>query len=97
MSGVSFLGAYSPSIPMCLAIPGKILDIKGRTARVDFGKGVTREVDITLVDVEEGQYVLVHTGYAIKVMDEEEAKASLDIWKEIMDMLEPGPESRRGE
>lgn len=64
---------------------------------MDFGQGATREVDITLVDVEEGQYVLVHTGYAIKVMDEEEATASLDIWKEIMDMLEPSSESGRGE
>lgn len=63
---------------------------------MDFGQGATREVDVALVDVEEGQYVLVHTGYAIKVMDEEEAKVSLDIWIEIMDMLEPSSKSWRG-
>ena len=81
---------------MCLAIPGKVLKINGKIARVDFGDGATRDVDISLVDVEEGQYVLVHTGYAINVMDEEDAKASLDIWKEIMDKLEPNPEGERG-
>jgi len=72
---------------MCLAVPGKVLDIDGTTARVDFGHGVVREVDVSLVDVAEGKYVLVHTGYAIQVMEEDEAKASLDLWREILGSL----------
>jgi hydrogenase expression/formation protein HypC len=73
--------------PMCLAVPGKVLDIDGTTARVDFGHGAVREVDLSLVDVTVGKYVLVHTGYAIKVMEEDEAKASLDLWEEILGSL----------
>ena len=72
---------------MCLAVPGKVLDIDGTTARVDFGHGAVRKVDISLVDVTVGKYVLVHTGYAIQVMEEEEAKASLDLWGEILGAL----------
>jgi hydrogenase expression/formation protein HypC len=72
---------------MCLAVPGKVLDIDGTTARVDFGHDAVREVDVSLVDVDEGKYVLVHTGYAIKVMEEDEAKASLDLWEEILGSL----------
>jgi len=73
---------------MCLAVPGIVLEIEGTLAKVDFGHGTVREVDISLVDVTVGQYVLVHTGYAIQIMDEEEARASLDLWKEILDRLE---------
>ena len=73
---------------MCLAVPGRILKIDGTQAKVDFGHGTVREVDISLVDATVDQYVLVHTGYAIQVLDEEEAKASLDLWKDILDRLE---------
>ena len=73
---------------MCLAVPGIVLEIEGTSAKVDFGHGAIREVDISLVDVAVGQYVLVHTGYAIQVMDEEEARASLDFWKDILERLE---------
>jgi hydrogenase expression/formation protein HypC len=73
---------------MCLAVPGKVLEIEGTLAKVDFGHGTLREVDISLVDVEIGQYVLVHTGYAIQIMDEEEARVTLDLWKEILEKLD---------
>lgn len=73
---------------MCLAVPGNVLEIDGTVAKVDFGHGTVREVDISLVDVAVGQYILVHTGYAIQVMDEEEAKASLDLWRDILGRLE---------
>ena len=73
---------------MCLAVPGRVLDIEGTLAKVDFGHGTVREVDITLVEVMVGQYVLVHTGYAIQIMDEEEARATLDLWKEIFEKLD---------
>lgn len=73
---------------MCLAVPGRILEIKGTLAKVDFGHGTVRDVDISLVDVAVDQYILVHTGYAIQVLNEEDAKASLDLWRDILDRLE---------
>jgi len=73
---------------MCLAVPGRILEIEGTLAKVDFGHGTVRDVDISLVDVAVDQYILVHTGYAIQVLDEKEAKASLDLWRDILDRLE---------
>lgn len=73
---------------MCLAVPGKVLEIDGTVAKVDFGHGAIRDVDISLVNVAVDQYVLVHTGYAIQRMDEEEAKASLELWKDILERLE---------
>ena len=82
---------------MCLAIPGKVLEIEGNTAKVDFGYGTTREVDVTLVDVKEGQYVLVHVGYAIQVLDKEEAEETLRLWREILDSVELGAKVHRGE
>jgi hydrogenase expression/formation protein HypC len=71
-------------ISMCLAIPGKIMDVKGDKARVDFGEGVLREVNVTLVAVREGDYVLVHAGYAIQTIDEKDALETLSLWNEIL-------------
>lgn len=68
---------------MCLAIPGKILSIVGdeplmRTGRVSFG-GVVKEVSLAyLPDAEVGQYVIVHVGFALSILDEEEAQETLD-------------------
>ena len=73
---------------MCLAIPAKVVDLKGNMARVDFGEGVLRETDVTLVDVDVGDYVLIHAGYAIQVLSEEEAKETLRLWNEILDSAE---------
>lgn len=73
---------------MCLAIPAKVVNIKGNMARVDFGEGVLRETDVTLVDVDVGDYVLIHAGYAIQVVSEEEAKETLRLWNEILDSAE---------
>ena len=70
---------------MCLAIPGKVLEIHEDEAIVDFG-GVKRRVMLTLLPrVGEGDYVLVHTGYAIQVVDEHEAEETLRLWKEILE------------
>ncbi|MFW6141955.1 MAG: HypC/HybG/HupF family hydrogenase formation chaperone [Candidatus Saliniplasma sp.] len=68
---------------MCLAVPGKIQKIDGDNARIDFG-GVTRDANISLVDVEVGDYVIVHAGYAIQYLDEEEARKSLEAWGEVI-------------
>jgi len=69
---------------MCLAVPGRVLEVHGNLAKVDFGNGAVREVDVSLVDVKPGQYVLVHVGYAIQVIDEEEARETLRLWEEIL-------------
>ncbi|MGA2793085.1 MAG: HypC/HybG/HupF family hydrogenase formation chaperone [Roseiarcus sp.] len=63
---------------MCLAIPGKVLTIAGddplmRTARVDFG-GIVKEINLAFTpEAGLGDYVLVHVGFAITVIDEAEA------------------------
>lgn len=69
---------------MCLAIPAKIIKVKGDTAKVDFGEGVLRDVNITLVDTKIGEYVLVHAGYAIQVIDRKAAEESIHLWNELL-------------
>ncbi len=69
---------------MCLAIPAKVLGIKDEVARVDFGNGVLREVNVMLVEARIGDYVLVHAGYAIQVLDQKEAEETLRLWDEIL-------------
>jgi len=72
-------------IDMCLAIPAKVLEIQGDVAKVDFGQGVAREVNVMLVDAHVGEYVLVHAGYAIEKLDQEAAEESLRYWREILE------------
>ena len=70
---------------MCLAIPAKVVSVRQEKARVDFGEGVLREVNVTLVKAKVGDYVLVHAGYAIQVLDEKEALETLELWNEILE------------
>ena len=69
---------------MCLAIPARVLEKEGDMARVDFGEGTSREVNIALVNVNVGEYVIVHAGFAIEVLDEAEAKETLNLWNQIL-------------
>jgi hydrogenase expression/formation protein HypC len=69
---------------LCLAVPAKVLQVTGDVARVDFGQGVTHDVDITLVETQVGGYVLVHAGYAIEAVNEEVAEETLRLWEEIL-------------
>lgn len=69
---------------MCLAIPARVISIDGDKAQVDFGEGVLREVNVTLVNAKVGDYVLVHAGYAIQLMDEKDALETLRLWNEIL-------------
>ncbi len=69
---------------MCLAVPAQILEITGDKAIADFG-GVKREIMISLLEkVKVGDYVIVHTGFAIETLDEQEALETLRLWKEIL-------------
>ena len=71
---------------MCLAIPGKIVEIdkKNQNALVDYGGNTKRKANISLVDVKVGQYVLVHAGFAIQILDPKDAKETLELFKEIL-------------
>jgi hydrogenase expression/formation protein HypC len=68
---------------MCLGIPGKVLEVRGNIALVDFG-GVTREVDASLEEVAPGDYVLVHVGMIIAKIDEKEAMEISKLLSEIL-------------
>ena len=69
---------------MCLAIPGKIIELDGTNALVDFD-GVKRKVVIGLLaNVGIGDYVIVHAGYAIETVDEEAAAESISTWNELV-------------
>lgn len=71
---------------MCLAIPMRIVEINGFNARCE-AKGVEREVSLFMLqgeDISPGDYVMIHVGYAIQKMTEEEAKSSWEIFDEIL-------------
>ena len=73
---------------MCLAIPAKVLEIEGDYAKVDFG-GIIKKVLINLLDkLEVGQYVIVHAGYAIEVMSEEEGLKTKLLLEEMITSLD---------
>jgi hydrogenase expression/formation protein HypC len=74
---------------MCLGIPGKIVEVWGegdellRMGKVDFG-GIQREVSLAYVPAAQlGDYVIVHVGFALHTVDEEEAQETLALFQEI--------------
>ena len=69
---------------MCLAIPGKIVEISGDKAIVQYGEGVTSNANVSLVEAKVGDYVLVHAGFAIQVLSEEEAAETISLWNEML-------------
>ncbi|MHC4916748.1 MAG: HypC/HybG/HupF family hydrogenase formation chaperone [Planctomycetota bacterium] len=69
---------------MCLAVPGRITEIGERGARVDYGGGLVRDAGLDLLPAAKvGDYVLVHAGYAISLLDEAEALKTLSIIREM--------------
>lgn len=75
---------------MCLAIPMQIAEINGYNARCE-ARGVEREVSLFLLQgepVEPGDYVMVHVGYAIQRMTEEEAQSAWELYDEMFQALE---------
>lgn len=68
---------------MCLAIPMKVVEVKGEEATVEIGS-VKKRVIINLVeDVKVGDYLIIHAGFAIQKLDEKEAIETLKLWKEM--------------
>ncbi len=77
---------------MCLAVPGKITRVSGesefRRGAVSFG-GITKEVSLAYVpEARPGDYVLVHVGFAISVLDEAEAARTLDYLRQMGELAE---------
>ena len=72
---------------MCLGVPGKVLEIFEQDSlpmgKIEFG-GIVKEACLAYVpEAEVGDYVLVHAGFAISVLDEDEAMATLDLLQEL--------------
>jgi hydrogenase expression/formation protein HypC len=75
---------------MCLGIPGKIIEIYEKDsltmANIDFG-GIVKEACLAYTpEAKVGDYALIHVGFAISLMDEEEAQATLKLIKEVTDL-----------
>jgi hydrogenase expression/formation protein HypC len=73
---------------MCLSVPARVIKkfAEERKAEVDYF-GSLKVISIGLVDeVEVGQYVLVHAGEGIQILDEANAQASLAVWKEVLEL-----------
>jgi len=68
---------------MCLAVPARITEINGTKAVVDMAGVVQQASIMTLPDAKVGDYVIVHAGFAIEKLDEEEALRTLELFKEM--------------
>ena len=72
---------------MCLGIPGKVIEIEKNMAKVEVG-GFLRDISLDLCpDVSIGEYVLIHTGFAIQKVDEKEAEETLDLLRKMAEAI----------
>lgn len=71
---------------MCVALPVKIVEIHGNLATVDIGDSQTSIVDVSIVDANLGDYLIVNTGYAIRIVDREEAQETIRIWEQLKEV-----------
>jgi hydrogenase assembly chaperone HypC/HupF len=67
---------------MCVAIPGKIVSLDGNMAKADFSGNIV-DVNTGIIDAKVGDYVLVHAGCAIEVMEKDKAQELIDLFAEI--------------
>ncbi|MFH1849677.1 MAG: HypC/HybG/HupF family hydrogenase formation chaperone [archaeon] len=72
---------------MCYAVPGKIIEIDGENAVIDYG-GVTKTANASLIKACCGDYVLVHAGFAIQRLDKKSAEASLEAIRDMIALSE---------
>lgn len=77
---------------MCLAVPAKVIEKKDMVATVEV-EGIRRDISLMLLpEANEGDYILMHAGFAIQVIDEEEAKITTELLKEVLGTNEPSSE-----
>ncbi len=79
---------------MCLGVPGKVVSIEQNAAGISMGKvsfgGITREVCLAYVpEVQVGEYVIVHAGFALNRLDEAEAREVFDLLQQMQAAAEP--------
>ncbi len=74
---------------MCLAIPGKLIELTTENGLkmgiIDVNGSKTRACLEYVPDIKVGQYTIVHAGFALKIIDEEEAAESLKLWQELIE------------
>jgi len=81
---------------MCLAVPGKIVEVREGIAVVDFG-GLRKEADLSLLtEAKVGDFVLVHAGYAIERISAADAQERLSIFEQIGEALRGEDDGRGG-
>jgi len=70
---------------MCLAVPMRVIEVENNTATVEVG-GTQRTIGLDIIDPKPkiGEYVIVHAGFAINVIDEDEAQVILDDFKQML-------------
>lgn len=74
---------------MCLAVPAKVIEKKDMMATVEV-EGIKRDISLMLLpEAKEGDFILMHAGFAIQVIDEEEAKITSELLKEVLGTDEP--------
>lgn len=72
---------------MCLAVPARIVEINGEMAKIEVG-GVLRVVSLMLVpDLQPGDYVITHAGFALHKVEEEDAQASIALLRELVEKV----------
>lgn len=71
---------------MCIAMPGKILSLAKNKAKADFNGNIV-EINTGMVDAKVGDYVLVHAGCAIEVMEKEKAQELIDLFQDLEDIV----------
>ncbi len=81
---------------MCLGVPMKVVSLQGNEGKAELD-GVSRKVMLDLVpEVQVGDYVIVHAGYAIGVLNEEEANETLELLSQALGGFDPEEESSHG-
>ena len=70
---------------MCVAAPGKIIEIDGNTAKIDYSSNITA-VNKVIVDCKVGDWVLVHAGLIIQVLPENEAEYMVELFNELEEL-----------
>jgi hydrogenase expression/formation protein HypC len=84
---------------MCLAVPGRVLEIYEehglKMGKIDYAGNVNVACLEYVPEVQVGQYVIVHAGFAISVLDEEEARKTLELWRELAEAAEEEEQEKK--